>query len=100
MSRYSSQRLALDGAAAQQAALLLGKIGAGVDGAAVIPHQKIAELPDVLEDELAPLADLVKLVEDASLSSALMPSMRVVISRSTNSVFRPVSGWVMKTGWE
>src|SRR5262245_59274538 len=35
-----------------------------MDGATVIPHQEIAEPPDVLEDELAALADLVELVQD------------------------------------
>src|SRR5947209_10927723 len=58
------QRFAFDGAAPKQATLLLGEVGAGVDGAAVVPHQEIAELPDVLEDELAPLADLVEPAED------------------------------------
>src|SRR6478672_6007001 len=33
------QRLAFDGAAAQETALFLGKVGAGVDGAAIVPHQ-------------------------------------------------------------
>src|SRR5258708_39916268 len=59
-----AQWLAFDGATAQQPALFLRKVGAGVDRAAVVPHQEIAELPDVFEDELAPLADLVKLIED------------------------------------
>ena len=58
------QRLAFDSAAAKQAALLLRKIGPGMDGAAVIPHQKITELPHVLKDEFAPLTDVIKLVED------------------------------------
>src|SRR5229473_2497549 len=58
------ERLAFDGAAAKQPALVLGKIGAGVDRAAVVPHQEITELPDVLVDEVAPLADGVKLLQD------------------------------------
>src|SRR5262252_6289347 len=58
------ERLALDGAAAEQAALVLRKVGPRVDGAAVVPHQEIAELPDVLVDELAPLADRVELLQD------------------------------------
>src|SRR6266545_4955766 len=58
------QRLAFDGAAAKQATLLLRKVGAGVDRAAVVPHQEIAELPDVLEDEFASLADVVELFQD------------------------------------
>src|SRR6516162_4900196 len=58
------QRLALDGTAAQQPSFLFGKIRAGVNGAAIVPHQKVAELPDMLEDVVAPLADLVKLIED------------------------------------
>src|SRR4051794_16753835 len=58
------QRLAFDGAAAQQAPLFLRKVSARVDRAAVVPHQEIAKLPDVLEDELAPLADVIELVED------------------------------------
>src|SRR5262245_55386574 len=58
------ERPAVDRAAAKQAALLLREVGARVDRAAVVPHQEIAELPDVLEDELAPLADVVELLED------------------------------------
>src|SRR5262249_54464184 len=41
-----------------------GKIGTGVDGATVIPHQEVAQLPDVLVDELAPFADRVELLQD------------------------------------
>src|SRR5579862_392374 len=82
------QRLAFNGAAAQQPSLFLREIGAGVDGAAIVPHQKVAELPDVLEDEIAAFADLVSCSRMASLSCWLTPSMRVVISRSTNNVFR------------
>src|SRR5262249_11452143 len=62
---------ALDGAAAQEPPLLLRKVGAGVDGAAVVPHQKVAELPDVLEDEFTALTDFIKLVEDGV---ALLPA--------------------------
>src|ERR1044071_2302630 len=58
------QRLAFDGATAQETALLLRKVGAGVDGAAIVPHQEVAEFPDVLEDEFAPLPDVVELIED------------------------------------
>src|SRR5262245_62183700 len=58
------QRFAFDRAAAQQARLVLGKIGAGVDRATVVPHQEVAQLPDVLVDEFAPLADLVELLQD------------------------------------
>src|ERR1051325_5477889 len=58
------QRLAFDGAAPQQAPLLFRKVGAGMDGAAVVPHQEVAELPLVFEDEFAALADAVELVED------------------------------------
>src|SRR5579863_8152251 len=64
MTRSLIQRLALDGAAAQEPPLLFWKIGAGVDGAAVVPHQEVAELPDMLENEIAALADLVELIED------------------------------------
>ena len=45
---------------------MFGKIGAGVDGAAIVPHEKIAELPDMLVDELGPLADFVELIEDGA----------------------------------
>src|SRR5712671_6972329 len=58
------QRFAFDGAAAKQATLFLRKVGSRVNRAAVVPHQEIAELPDVLEDEFAPLADVVELLED------------------------------------
>src|SRR6476660_9615331 len=57
------QPFAFDRAATEQPALLLGKVGPRVDGAAVIPHHEIAELPYVLDDEFAPLADLVELVQ-------------------------------------
>jgi hypothetical protein len=40
--------------AAHQAALVWREIGAGVQGAAVVPHQNVADPPDVLVDE-APL---------------------------------------------
>src|ERR1700693_361541 len=53
------QRLALDRAAAKQPALVVGEIGSCMDRTAVVPHQEIVELPDVLEDEFAPLADFV-----------------------------------------
>ena len=55
--------LAFDRAAAQQAALFLRKVGAGVDGAAVVPHQEVAELPDMFVDEFAPFADVVELLQ-------------------------------------
>src|SRR5262245_20785655 len=58
------QRFAFDRAAAKQAWLVLGKVGAGVDGAAVVPHQEVAQLPDVLVDELAPFADVVELLQN------------------------------------
>src|SRR5262245_31164493 len=58
------ERAAFDGAAAKQAALLLREVGARVDRTAVVPHQAIGELPDVLEDELASLADVVELLQD------------------------------------
>src|SRR5690242_20112624 len=64
MTALFVQRLAFDRAAAQQPPLALGKVGAGMDGAAVVPHQKVAELPDMLEDELAPLAEGVELFQD------------------------------------
>src|SRR5580704_13615406 len=54
----------LNGATTQQAALAFRKVGPGVDRASVVPHQEVAELPDVLENEFAPLADLVKLLQD------------------------------------
>src|SRR5262245_16211485 len=53
------QRLTLHRAPAQQPPLLLRKVGARMDRAAIVPHQEIAELPHMLEDKLAPLADLV-----------------------------------------
>src|SRR5439155_17046712 len=55
--------LAFDGAAAKQPTLFLRKIGAGVNRAAVVPHQEIAELPDMFEDEFATLADVVELLQ-------------------------------------
>src|SRR5438552_3537740 len=58
------QRLAFDSAAAKEPPFLFREIGARVNRAAVIPHQEIAALPDVLEDELAPLADLVELLQN------------------------------------
>src|SRR5262249_61083941 len=58
------QRFAFDRAAAKEAGLVLGKVGAGVDRAAVVPHQEGAQLPDMLVDELAPLPDLVELLQD------------------------------------
>src|SRR3954452_18190210 len=64
ISRLLVQRLAFDGTAAQEPPLFLRKVSTRVDGAAIVPHQEIAELPDVLEDELAPLANIIELVED------------------------------------
>src|SRR5688572_17995070 len=40
------------------------EVGPRVDRAAVVPHQKIARPPDMLIHEAAPLADLVKLLEN------------------------------------
>src|ERR1700675_1962710 len=57
------QRLAFDGATTQQTAFIFGKVGACMDGAAVVPHHEIAQLPDVLEDKFAAFADLVELVQ-------------------------------------
>src|SRR5262245_1133160 len=57
------ERLAFYSTAAKQPALVLWKVRPRVDRAAVIPHQEIAEPPDVLVDELAPLADRVKLLQ-------------------------------------
>src|ERR1700722_11970406 len=58
------QWLAFDRAAPQQPVLLGRKPGPRVDGAAIVPHQDIAELPHMLVNELAPLAELVELFED------------------------------------
>src|ERR1700722_8671911 len=63
-SALLGQRPAFDGAATQQTALSFRKVLAGVDRASVVPHQEIAQLPDVLENEFGPLADLVELIED------------------------------------
>src|SRR5262245_51803391 len=46
------QRFAFDRAAAKQARFVLGEVGPGMDGATVVPHQKVAQLPDMLVDEL------------------------------------------------
>src|SRR5215813_1364065 len=57
-------RLALDGAAAQQAALLLREVRARMNGAPIVPHQEIAELPDMLVDVFAALADVIELAQN------------------------------------
>src|SRR5262249_56194698 len=53
------QRFAFDRAAAKEAGLVLGKVGAGVDRAAVVPNQGVAQLPDVLRHATAPFPHLV-----------------------------------------
>src|SRR5260221_14629022 len=58
------QWFAFDRAAAKEARLVLGEVGPGMDGAAVVPHQEVAQLPDMLVDELAPLPDRVELLQD------------------------------------
>src|SRR5262245_23361082 len=55
-----------DGAAAQQAAFVFGEVRSRMDRAAVVPHQKVAQPPDVFVDELAPFADLVELAQNRS----------------------------------
>src|SRR6266571_3974348 len=57
-------RLALDRAAAQQAALLLREVRTRMNGAAIVPHQEIAELPDMLVDVFAALTDVIELAQD------------------------------------
>ena len=37
---------------------MLGEVGSCVDGAAIVPHQEVAQTPDVLVDELAAFADV------------------------------------------
>src|SRR5215467_3548455 len=58
------QRLTLNRAAAEKAAFVLRKVGPRMGRAAVVPHDEIAEPPDMFEDEFAPLADFVELIED------------------------------------
>ena len=57
------QWIAFNRAATEKPAFVLGEAGPCVDSAAIVPHHEIAELPNVLEDELAPLANFVKLIE-------------------------------------
>ena len=47
----SIKRLALNGAAAQSAALLAPPVGARVQAGEIVPHDEIADPPDVLVDD-------------------------------------------------
>src|SRR5262245_8390678 len=49
----SLRLLAEDGDAAQQAALGRREVGAGMQGAAIVPHQDVADAPDMFINELA-----------------------------------------------
>src|SRR5450631_1111387 len=63
-SALFAKRSALDRATTQEAAFPFGKVGPRVDRAPVVPHQEVAQLPDVLKDEFRPLADFIELLED------------------------------------
>src|SRR6516165_3806908 len=54
----SIKRLALDGAAAQGAALLARPVGARVQAGEIVPHDEVADPPDVLVDDCRVLGDL------------------------------------------
>src|SRR4029077_9373387 len=54
----SIKRLALDGAAAQGAALLARPVGARVQAGEIVPHDEVADPPDVLVVDCRALSDL------------------------------------------
>src|SRR5215467_4157775 len=54
----SIKRLALDGAATQGAALLVRPVGARVQAGEIVPHDEVADPPDVLVDDCRVLGDL------------------------------------------
>src|SRR5438552_7031571 len=53
-----------NGYAPQEPSLVRGKIRAGVQRAAIVPHQQVARAPDVLVDELALLLVIEQLLQE------------------------------------